>query len=87
MINYIKLKKENRKLKKENKTLELKIKTINEKAIIQDKEFCLVPTEMFKQLWEEYSKKPIQCNITEKETIFYNNKYYTLDNSICNVRK
>ena len=79
LIDNIKLKKEIRKLKKENKKLNNYNDALLNKMIIQDKEYTIIPSEIFKKMSLEWSNSPVQATHYGKEAIHYKGKIYILE--------
>lgn len=75
-IKMKQVKKENRKLKKENGKLLSELEAMQKETIIYKSEFAMIPINLFNEMWDVYSKRPIKCEFLDKEALYYNNEIY-----------
>jgi hypothetical protein len=75
-IKIRQVKKENRKLKKENRKLLSELEAMQKEAIIYKNEFVMIPINLFDEMWDTYSKRPVKCEFLGKEVLYYNNENY-----------
>lgn len=75
-IKMKQVKKENRKLKKENRELLSELEAMQKEAIIYKNEFAMIPINLFNEMWNVYSKRPMECEFLNKEALYYNNEIY-----------